>query len=352
MTIKVRENKLKNNQVGIMLDIHQNGKRTQKVINIRYCDVPKNAFERQDKKEKKEAVRLIVAKMENDAMHTENFIERKHQLNKDFFEFCDEFLTIKNESQTQIYLSAIKQVKGFVKNKKLSCSEIDRDFLVRFRSYLDSQLTGISPYGYFKQIKRIIKEATYCKHFVTNPTERIINTKGKTKEKEILTPEEIRLLSETQSSRINIKNAFLFSYLTGLRYSDVSQLRWADVKDGYIDIIQQKTQERLTLLLHQDIIQLIGIPKKPQDLLFKLPCYLGCIIHLKKWVLSAGIEKHITWHCSRHSFATTLILKNENLMTVSKLLGHKSIFETERYIRVAEMSKDKAINSIPSIFKS
>ncbi len=351
MTIKVRENKLKKNQVSVTLDIHQNGKRKTQVLNIRYCDIPRTPKERQDKKEKKEAVRLIVAKMENDAMYTENFLERKHQLNKDFFEFCDEFLSTKNESQTKNYLSAIKQLKGFVKNKKLTCSEIDRDFLIKFRNYLDSQLTGISPYNYFKQIKKIIKEASYSKHFVSNPTERIVNKKGKAKDKETLTTDEIKTLSGTYSSRINIKNAFLFSYLTGLRFSDVSKLRWADVKDGYIDIIQQKTQERLTLMLHQDIIHLIGKPKKPQDLVFKLPCYLGCIIHLKKWVLSAGIEKHITWHCSRHSFATTLVLNNENLVTVSKLLGHKSIIETERYVRIAEMSKEKAISSIPSIYK-
>ena len=290
--------------------------------------------------------------MENDALYADNFIEKKHQLNKNFFEYCEEFLITKNETQTQNYQSAIKQLKVFAKNKKLPCSEIDREFLSRFRKYLDTQLTGISPYNYFKQIKKIIKEATYTKHFVDNPTERIVNQKGKAKEKEILTPKEIRILSETHSSRINIKNAFLFSYLTGLRYSDVSQLKWGNIKDGYIDIIQQKTQERLTVNLHEDIISLIGTPKKPQDLVFKLPCYLGCIIHLKKWVLSAGIEKHITWHCSRHSFATTLIQENENLMTVSKLLGHKSIIETQRYVRVAEMSKEKAINSIPSIYKS
>lgn len=352
MTIKVRENKLKNNRVSVTLDIHQNGTRKTKVLPFRYCDVPKNAKERQEKKEKKEAVRLYIAKLENNALLVENFIERKHQLHRDFFEYCDEFLITKNESQTKNYLSAIKQLKLFAKNRKLQCSEIDREFLLRYRGFLDKQLTGISPYNYFKQIKKIIKEATYNKHFVTNPTERIVNHKGKAKEKEILTPKEIRLLSETHSSRINIKNAFLFSYLTGLRYSDVSQLKWVDVKDGYIDIIQQKTQERLTLSLHKDILSLIGTPKKPQDLVFKLPCYLGCIIHLKKWVLSAGIEKHITWHCSRHSFATALILKNENLMTVSKLLGHKSIIETQRYVRVAEMSKVKAINSIPSIYKS
>jgi len=351
MKIKVRENKLKNNQVGVMLDIHHNGKRSQKVLNIRYCQTPKTAFEKQDKKEKLDAIQLIVAKMQNDVLQAENFIERKHQLNKDFFEYCEEFLIGKKETQIKNYHSAIKQLKVFVKNRKLLCSEIDREFLLKFRKHLDTQLTGISPYNYFKQIKKIIKEATYSKYFATNPTERIINYKGVAKEKEILTTEEIELLCDTPSSRNSIKNAFLFSYLTGLRFSDVSKLTWGNIKDGYIDIVQQKTQERLTLLLHQDIVALIGSPKKSQDLVFKLPSHLACLIHLKKWVQSAGINKHITWHCSRHSFATALVLNNENLMTVSKLLGHKSIIETQRYVRIAERTRETAINNIPSIFK-
>jgi integrase/recombinase XerD len=350
MTIKTRENQLKNNQVSVTLDIHQQGgKRKTLVLPIRYCSNPKTPKERQDRKEKKEEVLLLVAKMKNDALIAENIIERKHYLGKDFFEYCEEFLVTKNETQTKNYLSAIKQLKSFVKNRELSCSEIDRDFLLRFRKYLDTRLTGISPYNYFKQIKKIIKEATYKKYFIGNPTERIVNKKGIAKEKEVLSSDEIKILSATDSSRINIKNAFLFSYLTGLRFSDVAKLKWAEVKDNHIDIIQQKTKERLTLILHPDIAHLIGTRKKPEDLVFKLPSHLACLIHLKKWVSSAGIEKHITWHCSRHSFATALVLNNENLMTVSKLLGHKSIIETQRYVRVAERTKETAINSIPSI---
>lgn len=351
MTIKIRENKLKNNQVSVTLDIHENRKRKTIVLPIRYCDNPRTPFERQEKKEKKEQILLHVAKMKNDALFAENFIERKHQLNKDFFEYCEEFLIGKNKTQIKNYLSAIKQLRLFVKNRTLLCSDIDHNFLIKFRTHLDRQLTGISPYNYFKQIKKIIKEATYSKYFIDNPTERIKNYKGKITEKEILTTEEIQILCDTPCKRTEVKNAFLFSYLTGLRFSDVSRLKWSDVKEGYIDIIQQKTKGRLILSLHEDIITLIGTPKKPQDLLFDLPCYLNCIIHLKKWVLSAGIEKHITWHCSRHSFATTLIEQNGNLMAVSTLLGHKSIAETQRYVRVSDKLKDQVINSIPSIYK-
>ena len=352
MTIKVRETKLKGNQVSVMLDIHRNGKRIQKSTKIRYCLVPKTALERQDKKEKLEVIRKMVSSLESNAMYEDYFLERKHQLNKDFFEYSEEFMSSKAPSQAESYISAVKQLKKFTKKNRLSCSEIDAAFLVRFRNHLEKELSGISPYNYFKKIKKIIKEATYCKYFVVNPTERIINPKGICGEKETLTTQEIQILVNTDCTNVEVKKAFLFSYLTGLRYSDVSKLKWGDIQNGLIDIIQQKTQERLTINLHVEGFNIIGTPKASKDLLFELPSYENCLIHLKNWVVNAEINKHITWHCSRHSFATTLILNNENVMTVSKLLGHKSIIETQRYIRVAEMSKVKAINSIPSIYKS
>jgi len=231
MTIKVRETKLKGNQVSVMLDIHRNGKRIQKSTKIRYCDVPKTALERQEKKEKQEIIRKMISNLESDAIYEDNFLEKRHQLNKDFFEYCEEFTSTKTSDQVEAYDSAVKQLKKFVKKDKLACCEIDEKFLMKFRDYLDTQLNGISPYNYFKKIKKIIKEATYSKYFLRNPTERITNSKGKSKEKETLTTKEIQILTKTSWSKPQIKNAFLFSYLTGLRFSDVSRLKWENIKD-------------------------------------------------------------------------------------------------------------------------
>jgi integrase/recombinase XerD len=352
MTTKIREIKLKNNQIGVMLDMHQNGKRTQKMLKIRYCDIPKDSTERQDKKQKKELVKKMVAKIELDSLYTNNVIEKEYQLDKNFFDYCQEFIDAKPHTNTRHYHTVIRQLKKFTKRSKLICSEIDEAFLSRFKDYLNAHLNGVSAYNYYKNLKKIIKEATYHRHFTSNPTERIVNSKGKSRAKETLTNEGMLLLTETLCSNEEVKNAFLFSCLTGLRFCDVSNLKWENIKTGVIDIIQRKTKERLILKLHDDTIHLIGKQKRPQDLIFNLPSHTSCLTILKSWVEDAQIEKHITWHCSRHSFATALILENENITTVSKLLGHKSIIETQGYVRVAEMSKENAINKLPSIFKS
>lgn len=352
MTTKIREIKLKNNQIGVMLDMHNNGKRTQKMLKVRYCDVPRNAVERQDRKEKKELIKKIIAKLELDSIYADNMIERGFQLDKDFFEYCQEFIDEKQRSDTRHYKTVIRQLKNFTKRKRLICSEIDETFLIRFKDHLETQLNGVSAYNYYKNLKKIIKEATFKKYFKYNPCERVPNQKGKSKAKETLTSDEIQVLENTSCSNDEIKRAFLFSCLTGLRFCDVFQLKWENLKTGKIDIIQKKTKERLILNLHQDTISLIGEPKRAQDLVFNLPNHCNSLITLKRWTESAGIEKHITWHCARHSFATALILQNVNITTVQKLLGHSDISQTQTYVRVAEMSKETAINNLPSIFKS
>ena len=350
MTTRVREIKLKNNQVGVMLDRHFNGKRTQKMLDIRYADFPRNAIERQDKKDKKELVKKIVAKMEIESSYANSLLEKEYKLNKDFFEYCDEYLNYFTPAQRETFHSAINQLKKFAKRDNLMCSEMDDAFMLKFRNYLDTQLNGLSPNYYFKRIKKIIKEAIYNKYFKSNPTERIPNRKGRAAKKDILTSDEIQKLNDTPCKNEQVKKAFLFSCLSGLRFSDTSSLKWGNYKDGQIDIIQKKTKEHLILNLHPDARYLIGKSKEAEELIFKLPTLVCCLQHLKKWVAEAGIDKHITWHCSRHSFATTLISKDVNITTVSKLLGHKNILETENYVRVSEMSKRKAINNLPSIF--
>ncbi|WP_446715143.1 tyrosine-type recombinase/integrase [Cloacibacterium sp. TD35] len=70
---------------------------------------------------------------------------------------------------------------------------------------------------------------------------------------------------------------------------------------------------------------------------------------LKKWVESAGINKHITWHCARHTFATSLVYEDVGINTVSALLGHKDLRQTQIYVRTAELSKTNAISKLPNI---
>ena len=70
---------------------------------------------------------------------------------------------------------------------------------------------------------------------------------------------------------------------------------------------------------------------------------------LRHWVQPAGIDKHITWHCTRHSFAVNILNNGANIKTVSSLLGHSSLKHTEKYTRAVDGLKEAAINSLPPL---
>ena len=74
-----------------------------------------------------------------------------------------------------------------------------------------------------------------------------------------------------------------------------------------------------------------------------------CLKALNRWTKRAGIDKHITWHCGRHSFATMILTNGANVKVVSELLGHSSLRFTEVYVRAMDEAKKNAINSLPTL---
>lgn len=352
MTIKVREIKLKNNQISVMLDKHYEGGRKQQVLKgIKYADFPKNAVEREFKKAQKELVKRIVAKMELDKNYENFSIDKDYQLKADFFEYCEDFVTRKIKlADMRGYKAVLQKLRIWTGKTKLTCGSIDEDLLLQFKDYLNSELNGISPYNYFKKLKRMTKEATIARYFKKDPAVNILNNKGKCTEKDTLTEEEIGLLSNTDCRNKTVKNAFLFSCYTGIRFCDTVALKWNNISEGCVDFIQLKTKERVINKLHESIIPLIGEEKNKAELIFKLPTHTGCLKILKSWVASAGIEKHITWHCARHTFATSLINVGVDILTASKLLGHKSMMQTQTYLRISDARKEEAVNKLPKLF--
>ena len=69
----------------------------------------------------------------------------------------------------------------------------------------------------------------------------------------------------------------------------------------------------------------------------------------KKWCNKAGINKNITWHSGRHSFAVNILNNGANIKTVASLLGHSGLKHTERYTRAVDKLKEDAINSLPEL---
>ena len=77
--------------------------------------------------------------------------------------------------------------------------------------------------------------------------------------------------------------------------------------------------------------------------------YEMCLKAIRRWVKRAGINKHISWHCARHSFAVNILNNGANIKTVASLLGHSGLKHTEKYTRAIDSLKQEAINSLPEL---
>ena len=116
---------------------------------------------------------------------------------------------------------------------------------------------------------------------------------------------------------------------------------------------QKKTKVHLEFDLPQSAINLL--PKrssisKPTTKIFGAKHDDSVVnIQLRKWVAAAGINKHISFHCGRHTFATLMLSKGADLYTVSKLLGHTSINNTQIYAKVVNEAKMRALDLLPSL---
>ena len=179
--------------------------------------------------------------------------------------------------------------------------------------------------------------------------------------KEILTPEEINILLATKYDRANpeVQRGFAFTLYTGIRMCDIKTLTYGNVdfSSRILRFQQNKTKNHsggswVVIPLNDNLIRLIGQPNNPTDrneCIFKLPTKWACQSVLKHWVKCAGINKHITWHCARHSFAVNILNAGANIKTVASLLGHSGLKHTEKYTRAIDSLKQDAINSLGNI---
>lgn len=231
--------------------------------------------------------------------------------------------------------------------------ELTREVVEDYTDYLRHISKGDGAATTFKRFKVMINRAVSAGLFHQNPCKGVTISTDKNKlTKDILSPSELRRLTAAPCTHHGVRQAFLFSAYTGIRYCDVKALTWAnvDVTNRRLTFEQAKTSGHsgssvVVLPLSAALMRLMGEPCSKGEHIFDLPCHDVAQKHLSRWVAAAGISKHITWHCARHSFAVNLLSKGVDVKTVSSLLGHSSIAMTEKYLHVVDSVKVAAINN-------
>lgn len=171
-----------------------------------------------------------------------------------------------------------------------------------------------------------------------------------------LSSEEVDKLDSTQCKHKDTKLAFLFSCYSGLRFSDLTRIKWGQIKEneGHKELHLQikKTEQYQVIPLYS--IPLSYLPLKvgnENDLIFNLKNNKDSNLILKKWVKQAGIDKHITFHCARHSAATMMLSDETPIEIVSELLGHKKISTTQLYAKITNKSLNEHMKRVNNINK-
>lgn len=251
--------------------------------------------------------------------------------------------------------------------KQVTLKEVTPAFLRKFLEYLRGD--GANKYGgrlcqetiytYFTILSILMNKAVRLDLIASNPFHKLSQAEKpqrRTKKKEYLTLDEVKRMSVADCDDWRVKYAFLFCCFTGLRYVDVSRLKWKHIvevgKGEYqIELVQQKTKEPVYIPLSANALK--WLPERGYDgkenYIFKFRDRSIIYDYLNKWAKTAGVEKHVTFHMSRHTCATLLLYYGTDLYTVSKILGHTSIKTTQVYAKVADEMKRKAVGNVPEI---
>lgn len=343
--VTIRFKKLKNGSSSIYLDVYVNGIRTYKFLKM-YLIPEKNKQDKLINKSTMEAANNIKAQLIIDINNRRAGIlsERDTLL----YEYCDHCYNEKNGGIKDHLYNAIHKLKLYCPNIRLV--DVDRKYLNLYVTSLRKDgLSGTTVRHYYNSIAYVFNRAVEDEIITETPFRRMKRKdipQMDVKDREYLSIDEFKLLYNSKPNG-SIERMFLFSCLTGLRMCDAMSLKWDEIQEGRIVKVAQKTGKPINIKLSRLAIPLME--KNDTEYVFDRYCKASVSAHIKSWMNSIGINKEITYHCSRHTFATMELTMGADLYTTCKLLGHSSVQVTQIYAKIVDKKKDDAIDALDSI---
>lgn len=369
--VYLRQRKRANGTYALFLDVSRNGKRTNEYLKL-YL-IPEHS--RADKAKNKETLKQA------EAIRAQRIIElQTKDLGVDiashdkalFYDVVRKLIERKEGTTKTSWQNCLSHLLKYEPNERITFAEITPQWVHGFRDYLDTKAKqwdidtrkrDVEPKPLSQGTKALMFQK-FCTVFNLamregiirmNPTASVERFKEPESDREFLTIDEVRKLRKTPPPNEALAQAFFFSCLTGLRWSDIVKLKWSEVQEWQsgtrIVFTQQKTGGLEYLDLNAQAALMLGERGAPDALVFpKLGPIQAARIGIAAWVRSAGINKHITFHCARHTFAVMMLDLGVDLYTVSKLLGHKSIETTQVYAKILDKNKKNAVDRIPDLF--
>ena len=304
---------------------------------------------------------------DNQSLYTETEAEQAAQNERskcDFIKYFEDLRDKRHQNSSKSirvnWDREVKLMKMFTEGKPMTFSTIDMNLMEDYKNFLINAPQGGSKKGtitrntastYFSIFKAGLHQAFIDGYLTVDIAAKAKNIAYSDKQREYLTIDELNTLAATPCDRPIMKRASLFSALTGMRHSDIQKLKWKEIiKDGEhyrILFTQQKTKGVQYMPISDQAYQLCGERGEPDRLVFEDlqdPSWINK--PLERWIKAAGITKHITFHCFRHTYATLQLTNGTDIYTVSKMLGHTKVTTTQIYAKIVDEKKEQAADTI------
>lgn len=367
--IKLRRKKLANGNTSLFLDVYIDGQRRKEYLKLYLIPEKSSTAKEQNIKTLEIAETIRAERIINLQANKSEFFQKENKtLNTPFVKYMEKEVEkmkgIRTQNYIRRYTTSVNWVKKF--DSKTALKDVDKRWIQRYLKFLSITpgkygkiLNQNTIHEYLIYIANVLNNAVREGLITSNPT-KSLNVADRPKKyeskREFLTAEEIKKLIDVPSPEKynNIRNAFLFSCFSGLRYSDIQQLRWEHIKEYKEGVViekkLQKTQNMLNLPLGKRAVSFLPERKGDKEIVFKLPKSMATVeMYIKLWSEFAKIDKHVTFHTARHTFAVSILTCGGDIYTLSKLLGHKKITTTQIYADILEETKKNTMNLLDTI---
>lgn len=363
--VTLRKKELASGRISFFLDYYppiphpSNGRPIRKeYLKLYMVKDPNNQVDRNFNKQTELIAQNIRAKRQLDIQNRQYGFLSAERLMGSFIDFFRNVVRKKTGTNSDVWYMALRYLTDYA-GHDVRFADLNVHFCDEYKEYLlsapgisarktpISNNTALSYYNKFRHVLKLAYKADFLTVNIYDKTDAI---KEYDTQREFLTIFEFQRLADVKINPEMMKNAGLVSGLTGLRFSDVKALKWSDLRgqsgEYYIHFRQQKTKGVQVLPISDQTFSLFGERRNPDEHVFPDLRYARLRVFMDKWLGLAGIEKHITFHCFRHTFATLQLSMGTDIYTVSKLLGHRDIKTTQIYTKIIDSKKREAATRI------
>ena len=341
MKVEIRTKPLANGNQSIYLDFYDKGKRWYEYLKLYLTPEVDENSKMLNKNAMDRAIAIKAERILN--------IQKEEQIKEDALPVCllsdymDSYLgaiddTTSQYRSTRSFINIVKIYLNHIKQPRLLLSKIDKNFyrgLLRFLQHtykntkakdnpkpLSEHTLLLNQTIMNAMINKAVKDGLMIENpfYMLDQKERIAKVPSN---RTYLSREEVQKLESVEEGSMLTKQAFLFCCFTGLRHSDVSALTWGDIKytgSGLSIVLPQMKKTRKSLYVPLNKKALEWMPERGinEDFMpiFAVPCLSSCDRSLKRLAKRAGIEKNISFHTSRHTFATLSLAASGDIYTV------------------------------------